>query len=222
MAKAQKAKGKKRTRKAPKPDYVMDLTGEAEEYIAVANDLIDRYELGEEDDYGNPVDEERLIARMYEIHSELGELEEEGWEGYRDAMDALSNRLWQVGIAWPQHLPYWSWADVVLPEDLKMEISSTCIYQKDLIAIRKYADSQMWRFKDTVHLLVEHARKTIDGFSMVEKESKPRCRRKTTKITAKPRSQCAAKPRIQRSKDTEWSYPIITVQEKRPCIPHLK
>ena len=172
MAKSQNAKSKGRNRKTQKPVWVPDVKELAESCIANAYDLINRYECGEEDDYGNVVDEEILIERLDEIHAEFDELVQDGWVGYRDTMDALSNRLWQVGVAWPQHLQYWSLADVVLPEDLKKEITGTCLYRDDLLAIREYADDLKCRFKDAVHLLVEHARKTVKDFPQKEKPSR--------------------------------------------------
>ena len=176
MAKAQEMKGKKKSRKAPETVWVPSATEEAESLIGDAYDFIHRYKYGEEDDYGNVVDEERLIERLDEIHAWFGELVQDDWEGYRETMDELSNRLWELGVAWPQHLPYWSWADVVLPGDLKKKISKTCLYQKDLIAIREYADAKMWRFKDTVHFLVNHARKTLNDFSEAIKVPKKKRR----------------------------------------------
>ena len=170
MAKAQKAKGKKRARKSSEPVWVPSATEEAESFVAEAYELINLYECVEEDDYGNVVDEERLIERLDEIHAEFGELADDGWEGYRDAMDALSNRLWKIGIAWPQHILS-SWADEVYPEDLKKEISETALYREDLLAIRRYGDRILCRFKDTVHLLVEHARKTIADFPQDEPQN---------------------------------------------------
>ena len=167
MAKAQKAKGKKRARKTPECVVLPDPSEEAESFVADAYDLINRYECVEEDDFGDVVDEEKLIEWLNHIRGELEVLADDGWEGYRDAMDALSNRLWKIGIAWPQHIPC-SWADEVYPEDLKKKISETALYRDDLLAIRRYGDRILCRFKDTVHLLVEHARKTIKNFPQAE------------------------------------------------------
>lgn len=179
-----KSNGKKRTRKTPEPEpvYVPSLEDEVGYWFGAADEVIYQFEHNEEDDYGKVVDEKRLIERLNYIHEELGELMEDGWDGesYRDAMDAWSNKLWKLGVAWPQDLPYWSWADVVDPKDLKKEICATCLYQKDLIAIRKYADEQMWRFKDAVHFLVEHARKTLDDFSKPEPKLRKRRAKKVS------------------------------------------
>ena len=117
---------------------------------------------------GEEIDEERLISELDCIHTELGEYDEEGWTGYRDAMDALSNRLWQNGVAWPQHLPYWSWADEVRPEDLEREISPTCLFRDDLLEIRRYADELKCTFKEAAHKLIEHAQATLAEFPKPE------------------------------------------------------
>ena len=118
--------------------------------------------------------------------------DEEGWLGYRDAMDEISNRLWQNGVAWPQQLPYWSWADVVRPEDLKREISQTCLFRDDLLEIRRYADELKCTFKEGVHKLIEHAQATLAEFPKPEppepeEDSNGSRKKKSTKRTTAKR-----------------------------------
>ena len=60
---------------------------------------------------------------------------------------------------------------MVRPEDLKKEITETCLYRDDLLAIREYADNLKCRFKEAVHLLVEYARNTVKDFPQKEKPS---------------------------------------------------
>ena len=136
---------------------------DAEDYLRRAETLISNFEYDEEDEYGEVIDEETLLTELYCIHDKLLDCDEDGWDGYRDAMDALSNRLWQIGVAWPQSIPL-SWADEVHPEDLKMEISPTCLYREDLLAIREFSDNLKCTFKEAVHMMVEHARNTLAGF----------------------------------------------------------
>lgn len=107
MAKAKIAKSPNRAHCKLNVDYAAIATDKANECLSDAYDLIARFEYGEEDNYGEPIDEEGLISELDCIRSELDDCAEDGWRGYRDAMDALSNRLWKIGVAWPQFLPYW-------------------------------------------------------------------------------------------------------------------
>ena len=168
-------------------DYEAIACEDAEEWLARADSLISDFLYGEE------IDEERLISELDYIHSELGECDDAGWTGYRDAMDALSNQLWQNGVAWPQHLPYWSWADVVSPEDLEREISPTCLFRDDLLEIRRYADELKCTFKEAVHKLIEHAQATLAEFPKPkppepeEDPNGPHKKKSRKRITAKRR-----------------------------------
>ena len=173
-----KSKSTKRANNELETDYAAIATENAEGYLADAYDLIVRFEHGEEDDFVEPIDEENLLSELNYIRDKLDDCADDGWDDYRDAMDALSNRLWKIGVAWPQYLPPCSWADEVHPEDVKKEITETALYREDLLAIRSYGDSILCRFKDAVHLLVEHARKTVKDFPPKEKPSK-KCKKKT-------------------------------------------
>lgn len=173
-------------------DYEAIACEEAEECLARADSLISDFLSGEENLDGEVIDEERLVSELDCIHSELGEYDEEGWLGYRDAMDEISNRLWQNGVAWPQQLPYWSWADVVRPEDLKREISQTCLFRDDLLEIRRYADELKCTFKEGVHKLIEHAQATLVEFPKPEppepeEDSNGSRKKKSTKRTTAKR-----------------------------------
>ena len=173
---------------------------EAEECVSYADRLISDFLYNDDSVLGEMIDEDRLISELDDIHSELGLFDDAGWTGYRDAMDAISNRLWQNGVAWPQHLPPWSWADVVCPEDLEREISPTCLYREDLLEIRRYADELRCTFKEGVHKLIEHAHATLAGFPKPEPpepEEDPKVphEKKSYKRTTGSRRRATAKRR---------------------------
>ena len=167
------------------PDHEVRATVKAEDLLSDADSLIARYL--EDGAYEDPIAEEDLISELDCIRSELDDCEDDGWAGYRDAMDSLSNRLWKIGVAWPQSLPYWSWADVVLPKDLKREISETALYRDDLLAIRSFSDVLKCRFKEAVHILVEHARKTIAEFPKPQNSRKKARDNTSRKKARRPR-----------------------------------
>jgi len=171
-----KTKSKKSRKPSKLPDYSARAIEQADECIGRAYSLIDRFE--DDGQFEEPLDEEELISELDCIRDELEDCSEDGWRGYRDEMDALSNRLWKIGVAWPQFLPYSSWADVVRPEDLKDEIQETCLYRDDLLAIRRFSDALKCRFKEAVHILVEHARATMPDFPKGTKKARQRtCKR---------------------------------------------
>jgi hypothetical protein len=99
-------------------------------------------------------DEDALIEDLDCIRSTLDDCAEDGWDGYRDEIDALSNRLWLLGVAWPQFLPVWSMADVVQPEDVDKGIRHTYIYEDDFKAIREFSDMYHCTFKEAAHELL--------------------------------------------------------------------
>ena len=150
------------------PNYTAEAIGRAEDCIGRAYSLIVRFE--DKGQFEEPISEEELISELDCIRAELDDCSDDGWDAYRDAMDALSNRLWKIGVAWPRYLPWWSWADVVCPKDLQDEISETCLYRDDLLAIRSFGDALKCRFKEAVHILVEHARETMPEFPKEEKK----------------------------------------------------
>ena len=150
------------------PDCTAWAIEQAEACIDRAYSLIAEFE--DKELYDEPISEEELISELNYIRDQLDDCTDDGWDGYRDAMDALSNRLWKIGVAWPRYLPWWSWADVVCPKDLQDEISETCLYRDDLLAIRSFGDALKCRFKEAVHILVEHARETMPEFPKEEKK----------------------------------------------------
>ncbi len=121
----------------------------AEDALCRAHGLIDEFEMSDDE-----MDEDELISELDCIRSELQDCSEDGWGGFRDAMDELSNRLWLIGVAWPQFLPACCWADIVEPEDVKMKIHCTYVYEEDYQAIREFSDELKCTFKAAVNELV--------------------------------------------------------------------
>ncbi len=156
-------------------EHVAKATEEAEYALSDARNLI--YEYEESD---GEMEEEDLLSDLDCIRDRLDDCAEDGWPGYRDAMDDLSNELWFKGIAWPQQLPIWSWADVVDPEDVKIPIHDTCLYEDDFLAIRKFSDKIRRTFKDTVHELMVRGMKSYEA-SRRASERRAKARKKNSK-----------------------------------------
>ena len=134
---------------AKNPKFANRATQYAEDALCRAHGLIDEFEMSD-----GEMDEDELDSELNCIRDELEDYSEDGWRGFRDAMDELSNRLWLMGVAWPKYLPVWSWADVVDPEDVKIKIHCTYVYEKDFLAIRKFSDELRCTFKVAVNELV--------------------------------------------------------------------
>ena len=121
----------------------------AADALSRAHCLIDEFEMSD-----GEMEEEYLISELDCIRDDLQDCSEDGWRGFRDAMDELSNRLWLIGVAWPQFLPACCWADIVEPEDVKIKIRSTYVYEEDYQAIREFSDELGCTFKAAVNELV--------------------------------------------------------------------
>ena len=121
----------------------------AADALSRAHCLIDEFEMSDDE-----MEEEELISELDCIRDELQDCSDDGWRGFRDAMDELSNRLWLIGVAWPQFLPACCNADIVAPEDIETKIRGTYLYEEDFKAIRKYSDEIQCTFKAAVHELV--------------------------------------------------------------------
>ena len=121
----------------------------AADALSRAHGLIDEFEMSD-----GEMEEEELISELDCIRDELQDYSEDGWDGFRDAMDELSNRLWLIGVAWPQFLPACCWADIVEPEDVKIKIHGTYVYEEDFQTIRKFSDELQCTFKAAVNELV--------------------------------------------------------------------
>ena len=130
-------------------EFVAHTTESADYAVGRAHDLISEFEMSD-----GEMEEEELISELDCIRDELQDYSEDGWRGFRDAMDELSNRLWLIGVAWPQFLPACCNADIVAPEDIETKIRGTYLYEEDFKAIRKYSDEIQCTFKAAVHELV--------------------------------------------------------------------
>lgn len=130
-------------------EFVARTTESADYAVGRAHDLISEFEMSD-----GEMEEEELISELDCIRDELQDYSEDGWRGFRDAMDELSNRLWLIGVAWPQFLPACCNADIVAPEDIETKIRGTYLYEEDFKAIRKYSDEIQCTFKAAVHELV--------------------------------------------------------------------
>ena len=142
------AERKKREEKEEE-EYIARAEGYAEDALSRAHGLIDEFEMSD-----GEMEEDELTSELDCIRDELQDCSEDGWRGFRDAMDELSNRLWLMGVAWPQFLPACCWADIVEPEDVKMEIHCTYVYEEDFQAIRRFSDELQCTFKAAVNELV--------------------------------------------------------------------
>ena len=143
--KESEAERKKREEKEMK-EYIARAEADAEDALSRAHGLIDEFEMSD-----GEMEEEDLISELDCIRDDLQDCSEDGWRGFRDAMDELSNRLWLNGVAWPQFLPACCWADIVEPEDVKIKIHSTYVYEEDFQAIRKFSDELQCTFKAAVN-----------------------------------------------------------------------
>ena len=130
-------------------EFVAHTTESADYAVGRAHDLISEFEMSDDE-----MEEEELISELDCIRDELQDCSDDGWRGFRDAMDELSNRLWLIGVAWPQFLPACCWADIVEPEDVKMKIHCTYVYEEDYQAIREFSDELGCTFKAAVNELV--------------------------------------------------------------------
>ena len=130
-------------------EFVARTTESADYAVGRAHDLISEFEMSD-----GEMEEEELISELDCIRDELQDYSEDGWRGFRDAMDELPNRLWLIGVAWPQFLPACCNADIVAPEDIETKIRGTYLYEEDFKAIRKYSDEIQCTFKAAVHELV--------------------------------------------------------------------
>ena len=139
------------------PHFIDESVEEiADSAVASTTFLINEYELSDFDTEEERLEaEEDLISELNCIRDTLDDCADDGWKGYRSEMDCLSNMMWRLGIAWPQFLPAWSWADVVEPEDVATEISRVDIYDDDFNAILAFSDNFRCTFKAGVHMLVE-------------------------------------------------------------------
>ncbi len=142
------AERKKREEKEEE-EYIARAEADAEDALSRAHGLIDEFEMSDDE-----MEEEDLISELDCIRDELQDCSDDGWRGFRDAMDELSNRLWLIGVAWPQFLPACCWADIVEPEDVKTKIHCTYVYEEDFQAIRKFSDELKCTFKAAVNELV--------------------------------------------------------------------
>ena len=167
--KESEAERKKREEKEMK-EYIARAEADAEDALSRAHGLIDEFEMSD-----GEMDEEDLISKLDCIRDDLQDCSEDGWRGFRDAMDELSNRLWLIGVAWPQFLPACCWADIVEPEDVKIKIHSTYVYEEDFLAIRKFSDELQCTFKAAVNELV------VRGIKSYREE----CRAMEKKVRAK-------------------------------------
>ena len=142
------AERKKREEKEEE-EYIARAEADAEDALCRAHGLIDEFEMSDDE-----MEEEDLISELDCIRDELQDCSDDGWRGFRDAMDELSNRLWLIGVAWPQFLPACCWADIVEPEDVKIKIHGTYVYEEDFQAIIKFSDELQCTFKAAVNELV--------------------------------------------------------------------
>ena len=146
--KESEAERKQREEKEMK-EYIARAEADAEDALSRAHGLIDEFEMSD-----GEMEEDELTSELDCIRDELQDCSEDGWSGFRDAMDELSNRLWLIGVAWPQFLPACCWADIVEPEDVKIKIHGTYVYEEDYQAIREFSDELGCTFKAAVNELV--------------------------------------------------------------------
>ena len=146
--KESEAERKKREEREMK-ECIARAEADAEDALSRAHCLIGDFEMSD-----GEMEEEELISELDCIRDELQDYSEDGWDGFRDAMDELSNRLWLIGVAWPQFLPACCWADIVEPEDVKIKIHGTYVYEEDFQAIREFSDELKYTFKAAVNELV--------------------------------------------------------------------
>ena len=167
------AERKKREEKEMK-ECIARAEGYAEDALCRAHGLIDEFEMSD-----GEMEEEELISDLDCIRDELQDCSEDGWSGFRDAMDELSNRLWLIGVAWPQFLPACCWADIVEPEDVKMKIHCTYVYEEDYQAIREFSDELKCTFKAAVNELVVRGIKSYreECRAMEKKARAPKAKR---------------------------------------------
>lgn len=140
---------RKKREEKEKEEYIARAEEYAEDALCRAHGLIDEFEMSDDE-----MDEDELISELDCIRDELQDCSDDGWRGFRDAMDELSNRLWLIGVAWPQFLPACCWADIVEPEDVKIKIRSTYVYEEDYQTIREFSDELGCTFKAAVNELV--------------------------------------------------------------------
>lgn len=140
---------RKKREEKEEEEYIARAEEYAEDALCRAHGLIDEFEMSDDE-----MDEDELISELDCIRDELQDCSDDGWRGFRDAMDELSNRLWLIGVAWPQFLPACCWADIVEPEDVKIKIRSTYVYEEDYQAIREFSDELGCTFKAAVNELV--------------------------------------------------------------------
>lgn len=126
--------------------------------LSDAEQCISEYEDVLHDGEVTPEATDALVSDMNCIRDRLEDFADDGWEGYRNAIEEFSNRLWLLRVAWPQYLPPWHVADTVDPADIGKDIRMAWIYEDDFFAIRKMSDDQKMNFKDMVKELVELGR----------------------------------------------------------------
>lgn len=128
---------------------------ELTDVLSDVEQCIFEYEDALRDDEVTSEDTETLISDMNCFRDRLEDFADDGWKDYRDTIEEFSNRLWMLGVAWPQYLPPWHVADIVDPADINEDIRKTWIYEDDFLAIRKMSDDQKMTFKAMVKELVK-------------------------------------------------------------------
>lgn len=139
-------------------DEMRDAAAEtASELLGQASQIIYDCEAYIEDDDQESI--ENALSELDCIRDSLEDCAEDGWDGFRSAIEDLSNEAWNVGLAWPQNPSMYCDFDLVSPDDVENSISSVWILSEDADEIREMSDRLRMTFKEMVHDLLRLGKK---------------------------------------------------------------